>query len=98
MALDAPRDMARAFDGVELPFDAIPPLPGGAIWPANVFRALNDLDPAHVRAVIFGNDPYTKVEQATGRSFEQGDIGDWKTRSARSASAPASGASCRRRC
>lgn len=74
-----PAEWRSRFDGVELRFDAIPPLPGSAIWPSNVFRALHDLDPAHVRAVIFGNDPYTKVEQATGRSFEQGDIADWKT-------------------
>jgi uracil-DNA glycosylase len=65
-------------DGIELPFDAVPRLPGGAIWPASVFRAFHDLAPARVRAVIFGNDPYTKVAQATGRSFEQGDITDWK--------------------
>jgi uracil-DNA glycosylase len=74
-----PEKWRARFDGVELPFDAIPPLTGGAIWPANVFRALHDLDPGNVRAVIFGNDPYTKVEQATGRSFEQGDIANWKT-------------------
>ena len=67
-----------AFAGVELPFHAIPALPGGAIWPASFFRAFRDLDPRRVRAVIFGNDPYTRVTQATGRSFEQGDVTDWK--------------------
>ena len=66
------------FDGVELPFDRMPPLPSRPIWPQNVFRAFHDLEPGRVRAVIFGNDPYTRVEQATGRSFEQGDIADWK--------------------
>jgi uracil-DNA glycosylase len=67
------------FDGIELDFDAVAPsLPGGAIWPAHFFRAFHDLDPVRVRAVIFGNDPYTRVEQATGRAFEQGDITDWQ--------------------
>lgn len=33
--------------------------------------------PEEVSVVIFGNDPYTRVEQATGRSFEQGNLTDW---------------------
>jgi len=74
-----PAAWRSAFDGVELPFAQVPALPGGPIWPKSVFRAFHDLAPARVRAVIFGNDPYTKVEQATGRSFEQGDVTDWKT-------------------
>ena len=67
-----------SFDGVEIPFDQIPALAGGPIWPKRFFHAFEDLDPGHVRAVIFGNDPYTKIAQATGRSFEQGDVTDWK--------------------
>jgi uracil-DNA glycosylase len=66
------------FEGVALPFDQIPALPGGAIWPQTYFRAFEDLAPQRVRAVIFGNDPYTRPTQATGRSFEQGDVADWK--------------------
>jgi len=66
------------FDDVELPFEKVPSLPGGPIWPQNVFRAFRDVAPSNVRAVIFGNDPYTQPEQATGRSFEQGDISSWK--------------------
>lgn len=27
--------------------------------------------------MIFGNDPYTRLSQATGRSFEQGDLSNW---------------------
>jgi uracil-DNA glycosylase len=42
-----------------------------------VFKAFDRLRPRDVRAVIIGQDPYTKVSQATGRAFEQGDIGDW---------------------
>jgi len=67
------------FDGVELPFDQIPAtLAGGPIWPKRFFHAFEDMHPDRVRAVIFGNDPYTKIQQATGRSFEQGDVTDWK--------------------
>jgi uracil DNA glycosylase len=68
-----------SFSGVEIPFDEIlPTLPGGPIWPQRFFRAFEDLAPGAVRAVVFGNDPYTKIAQATGRSFEQGDVTDWK--------------------
>lgn len=77
------------FKDLELAFDAVDPnatiSPGEKIWPqrtssaprAHVFKALKDLRPEGVRVVIFGNDPYTRVEQATGRSFEQGDLADW---------------------
>ena len=57
------------------------------IWPqetntngpasAHLFKAFQDLAPSEVRVVIFGNDPYTRITQATGRSFEQGDLTDW---------------------
>ena len=78
------------FKDTELAFDAVDPnatlAPGEKIWPqrtdasprAHLFKALKDLAPAEVRVVIFGNDPYTRVEQATGRSFEQGDLSDWE--------------------
>jgi len=77
------------FKDTELAFDAVDPnatlASGEMIWPqrtaasprAHLFKALKDLSPAEVRVVIFGNDPYTRVEQATGRSFEQGDLSDW---------------------
>ena len=57
------------------------------IWPqetnaggpagAHVFKAFHDLRPEDIRVVIFGNDPYTQLEQATGRSFEQGNLTNW---------------------
>jgi uracil-DNA glycosylase len=84
-----PTAWKTSFKGVDLAFDAIDPTadlgPDDKIWPqrtdasprAHVFKALKDLGPADVRVVIFGNDPYTRVEQATGRSFEQGDLSDW---------------------
>lgn len=77
------------FKNTELAFDAVDPAatlaPNERIWPqrtptspkAHVFKGLRDLSPAQVRVVIFGNDPYTRVEQATGRSFEQGDLSNW---------------------
>lgn len=59
------------------------------IWPqetnpvgpprAHLFKALYDLAPGDIRAVIFGNDPYTRISQATGRAFEQGDLCDWRS-------------------
>jgi uracil-DNA glycosylase len=51
--------------------------PAGARPDAHVFRALDGVAPADVRVVVMGQDPYTRVEQATGRSFEQGDLRDW---------------------
>jgi len=79
------------FDGVALDFDACDPRAtldeGDRIWPqetnqggapgAHLFKACRDLAPEEVRVVIFGNDPYTRIGQATGRSFEQGDLAGW---------------------
>lgn len=42
-----------------------------------VFYALDGIDPADVRVVVVGNDPYPHPHQATGRSFEQGDLTGW---------------------
>ena len=82
------------FDGVGLDFDGVDSelslSPSSRIWPqarnkdtggpanASTFRAFMALAPEDVRVVIFGNDPYTRIEQATGRSFEQGDLSNWK--------------------
>ena len=86
-----PRAWQPHLKGTELDFDGVDACamlkPNEKIWPlatggpkgAHLFKALRDLNPNQVRAVIFGNDPYTKREQATGRSFEQGDLTDWKT-------------------
>lgn len=49
------------------------------IWPqrteaapaAHVFEGWKDLRPAGTRVTVFGNGPYMRAEQATGRSFEQ---------------------------
>lgn len=49
----------------------------GARADAHVFRAFDGLEPENVRCVLLGQDPYTKIPQATGRSFEQGDADDW---------------------
>lgn len=79
----------KHFDDIALDFGAVDPrcelTPSERIWPqgnspnkaARLFKALNDLRPDQVRVVIFGNDPYTKLVQATGRSFEQGDLINW---------------------
>ena len=55
------------------------------IWPqrteaapaAHVFEGWKDLRPAGTRVTVFGNGPYMRAEQATGRSFEQGVLSDW---------------------
>ena len=79
------------FENVELNFGAVDAgitlASNEQIWPqetnaggpagAHVFKALHDLRPEEIRVVIFGNDPYTQLKQATGRSFEQGDLTDW---------------------
>lgn len=55
--------------------------PDGAPRGSYVFRALDDLPPDRVRAVIIGQDPYPSVCQATGRAFEQGDLDRWTSSS-----------------
>jgi uracil-DNA glycosylase len=54
------------------------PLPGAPAG-AEVFRALARVAPADVKAVVIGQDPYTRIAQATGRAFEQGDLLSWTT-------------------
>jgi uracil-DNA glycosylase len=44
---------------------------------AHIFRALDGVRPRDVRVIVVGQDPYPKISQATGRSFEQGDLPDW---------------------
>lgn len=86
-----PESWRALFDGTVLNFGACDPgatlEDGEQIWPqetnqggargAHLFKAFRDLAPGEVRVVIFGNDPYTRVGQATGRSFEQGDLRVW---------------------
>jgi uracil-DNA glycosylase len=52
------------------------PLPG-ARADAHVFRAFDGIEPAQVRCVLIGQDPYPTLSRATGRAFEQGDIDAW---------------------
>ncbi len=49
----------------------------GAPPRAHIFRALDGVDPGHVRALVIGQDPYPNVSWATGRAFEQGDLTEW---------------------
>ncbi|MCT8004048.1 hypothetical protein NZL82_19500 [Sphingomonas sanguinis] len=44
---------------------------------AHVFRAFDGIQPAAVRCVLLGQDPYPSLRRATGRSFEQGEGSDW---------------------
>ncbi len=52
------------------------PLPN-APQGAHIFKSLERLDPDDVVAVVIGQDPYTHIDQATGRAFEQGDLTQW---------------------
>ncbi len=86
-----PAGWQSLFDEVQLDFDAVDNdaelADDEAIWPqetnaagapgAHLFKAFAGMAPQQVRVVIFGNDPYTRIGQATGRSFEQGDLTDW---------------------
>ncbi|WP_271882074.1 uracil-DNA glycosylase family protein [Phaeobacter italicus] len=47
------------------------PLPGAPEW-ANICRAFDNLDPGQVRVLILGQDPYPRLNRATGRAFEDG--------------------------
>lgn len=50
----------------------------GAPAKSHMFRALDGTKPSTVRAVVIGQDPYPNITWATGRSFEQGDLTEWK--------------------
>ena len=58
----------------------------GARADAHVFRAFDDLQPASVRCVLIGQDPYPMLSRATGRSFEQGDLDAWVSKASSVAS------------
>lgn len=49
----------------------------GAPEGAHIFKSLDRLGPADVKAVVIGQDPYPRVGRATGRAFEQGDLSAW---------------------
>ena len=61
-----------------------PVLPGRRMNPlqnsppnSHVFRAFDGISPVDVRVVFLGQDPYPRVNRATGRAFEQGDLRAW---------------------
>lgn len=86
-----PESWTEDFADVDLAFDEFDVCSLGArpqeFWPTDSrsttadtcspFKPLHDLSPAEVRVVIIGRDPYPKRAQATGRSFEQGDLVNW---------------------
>lgn len=47
------------------------PLPGAPAG-AHICRAFDGIEPADVRVVVLGQDPYPNITQATGRAFEDG--------------------------
>jgi uracil-DNA glycosylase len=52
-------------------------IPAAAPEGAHIFRAFQNTDPSHVRAVLLGQEPYPKRHWATGRAFEQGNLHEW---------------------
>ena len=87
-----PPDWRTQFSKIELDFDSVDSdtqiRANELVWPqktnslgprnAHLFQAFKNLSPEQVRVVVFGNDPYTRIEQATGRSFEQGNLSNWR--------------------
>jgi uracil-DNA glycosylase len=77
LAFDSPafrREMRR--DELIVPGRKGAPAPG-APKDAHIFRAFDNIDPADVRALILGQEPYANPAWATGRAFEQGNLADW---------------------
>lgn len=83
---ELPAAWCSALGGAEPNFGAVPEDatldPAARIVPlrgetTGAFYALDGIDPADVAVVIVGNVPYHDPRQATGRSFEQGDLDDW---------------------
>ena len=66
-------DFSQIPDEVTLDPAAYPVFP--SIY--KVFRALYQLPPDHVRFLLLGEDPYPDINEATGRSFEQGNLSCW---------------------
>jgi uracil-DNA glycosylase len=50
----------------------------GAPAGAHIFHAFDDIDPADVRCVILGQDPYPCAAFSTGRAFEAGNVASWR--------------------
>lgn len=71
-----PADMPLAAGDVIFPLrkgHTDPRAPAGS----HLFRALDGLKPSDVRCVLLGQDPYPRIDRATGRSFDQGGLASW---------------------
>lgn len=44
---------------------------------SHIFRALDGIEPAEVSVVLIGQDPYPRLDRATGRAFEDGALQNW---------------------
>lgn len=65
------------------PWEPVFPARRGRTFPgapkgAHIFRAFDGLDPAYVRVVILGQDPYPCAAFSTGRAFEAGNVAEWR--------------------
>ena len=50
----------------------------GAPHGAHIFRAFDDIDPASVRCILLGQDPYPCMAFSTGRAFDIGSYACWR--------------------
>lgn len=50
----------------------------GAPDGAHMLSAFDDINPADVRCVLLGQDPYPSPEFSTGRAFEAGNLAAWR--------------------
>jgi uracil-DNA glycosylase len=65
------------------PWEPVFPVRRGRIFPgqpkgAHMLRAFDDIEPAAVRCVVLGQDPYPSPDFCTGRAFEAGNIAAWR--------------------
>lgn len=65
------------------PWEPVFPVRKGKIFPgqpkgAHMLRAFEGIDPAGVRCVVLGQDPYPSPDFSTGRAFEAGNVAEWR--------------------
>jgi uracil-DNA glycosylase len=65
------------------PWEPVFPARRGRIFPgapkgAHMFHAFDSIEPADVRCVLLGQDPYPCPAFSTGRAFEAGNVTEWR--------------------
>lgn len=65
------------------PWEPVFPVRKGRLFPgqpkgAHMLQAFDGLEPAQVRCVVLGQDPYPSPDFSTGRAFEAGNVAQWR--------------------